>query len=138
MWHIVKVLQNEARANTRPIHPVLRLNTRNFIAVMDKWRCRMEAAIDYRRCKRFSHQSTILLEDEIRGSFSYGRISNMSGDGMYFETEFAFRLGTRVRFRLDDPPFKSCPAEYCGIVKWCNELHGDTSNYLFGVGVEFC
>ena len=53
----------------------------------------MEAAIDYRKCKRFYHNSTILLEDEESGSFSYGKINNMSGNGMYFETEFAFRLG---------------------------------------------
>jgi hypothetical protein len=99
----------------------------------------MEAAIDYRKCKRFFHHSTILLEDENRGSFSYGKIHNMSGDGMYFETEFAFKLGTQVRFRLENPPFKSCPSTYCGIVKWCKELNDDdTSHYPFGVGVEFC
>jgi hypothetical protein len=98
----------------------------------------MDAAIDYRKCKRYGHQSTILLEDEKSGSFSYGRIGNMSGDGIYFETEFAFRPGTRVKFKIDNPPFKSCPLEYCGIIRWCNELYDEPSNYPFGVGVEFC
>ena len=98
----------------------------------------MEAAIDYRRCKRFDYDSTILLEDENKGSFSYAKIKNMSGDGMYFETEFAFKPGTRVKFRLDNPPFKSCPNAYCGIIKWCQELYDEPSNYPFGVGVEFC
>ena len=98
----------------------------------------MEAAIDYRKCRRFDHHATILLEDEKKGSFSYGRINNMSGDGMYFETEFSFNPGTRVRFRLENPPFKSCPDAYCGIIKWCKELYGETATYPFGVGVEFC
>lgn len=99
----------------------------------------MEAAIDYRKCKRFYHNSTILLEDENKGSFAYGKINNMSGDGMFFVTEFAFRPGSRIKFRLDNPPFKSCPSEYCGIVKWCKEIGDDNSaDYPFGVGVEFC
>ncbi|MGD8344253.1 MAG: PilZ domain-containing protein [Desulfobacterales bacterium] len=99
----------------------------------------MEAAIDYRKCKRFYHNSTILLEDEHKGSFAYGKISNMSGNGMFFVTEFAFRPGTRVRFRLDNPPFKACPNEFCGIVKWCKESGDeDGGDYAYGVGVEFC
>ena len=99
----------------------------------------MEAAIEYRKCKRFIHNSTILLEDEQRGSFAYGKINNMSGDGMFFVTEFAFMPGTRIKFRLDNPPFKSCPSEYCGIVKWCKETIDDEGDgYPYGVGVEFC
>lgn len=99
----------------------------------------MEAANDYRKCKRFNHNSTILLEDESRGSFSYGKVSNLSGDGMFFNTEFSFKPGTRVKFRLDNPPFKSCPSEYCGIVKWCKEtIDENGADYPFGVGVEFC
>ncbi len=99
----------------------------------------MEAATDYRKCKRFYHNSTILLEDEHKGSFAYGKICNMSGAGMFFVTEFAFRPGTQVRFRLGNPPFKSCPNEFCGIVKWCKDTGDeDGSDYAFGVGVEFC
>ncbi|MDJ0984134.1 MAG: PilZ domain-containing protein [Desulfobacterales bacterium] len=99
----------------------------------------MEAAIDYRKCKRFYHNSTILLEDEHKGSFAYGKINNMSGDGMFFITEFAFKPGTRVRFRLDNPPFKSCPNEFCGVVKWCKDTGDeDGGDYPYGVGVEFC
>lgn len=99
----------------------------------------MEVAVDYRKCKRFFHNSTILIEDQNRGTFSYGKINNMSGEGLYFETEFAFRPGTRIKFRLDNPPFKSCPDDYCGIIKWCKEVDpDDTSNYPYGAGVEFC
>ena len=100
----------------------------------------MEAAIDYRKCKRFFYNSTILLEDEKSGHFSYGKIGNMSGDGMYFETEFAFKRGTKVKFSLDNPPFKSCPNTYRGTIKWCKELghQGDSSSYSYGLGVEFC
>lgn len=98
----------------------------------------MEAAIDYRKCKRFYHNETILLEDENRGSFAYGKINNMSGDGVYFETEFAFKPGTRVRFRLENPPFKSCPSTFRGIIKWCKEIcDEDGHDYPFGAGVEF-
>jgi hypothetical protein len=99
----------------------------------------MEPAIDNRKCIRFDHNETILLEDEKRGSFSYGKIHNMSGDGMYFETEFAYKPGTRVRFRLENPPYKSCPTIYCGVIKWCKALYDeDAPNYPYGVGVEFC
>lgn len=99
----------------------------------------MEAAVDYRKCRRFYHHSTILIENENNGSFSYGKINNMSGDGMYFETEFGFKPGSRIKFKLDRPPFKSCPNHYRGIVKWCKEIYDeDEPNYPFGVGVEFC
>ncbi len=99
----------------------------------------MEAAIDYRKCKRFDHNETILLEDENHGTFSYGKIYNMSGDGIYFETDFAFKPGTRIKFRLENPPFRSCPSTYCGIIKWCKEqIDEDRSGYPFGVGLEFC
>ena len=99
----------------------------------------MEAAGDYRKSKRFYHHSTILIEDETKGSFSYGKINNMSGDGIYFEAEFAFRPGTRIRIKLDNPPFKSCPENYCGIIKWCKEIYDDDEpNYPYGIGVEFC
>ena len=99
----------------------------------------MKAAADYRKCKRFYHNETILLEDENRGSFSYGKINNMSGDGMYFESEFAFKPGTRIRFGLEKPPFKSCPSTFHGIIRWCKENYDeDRSNYPFGGGVEFC
>ena len=98
----------------------------------------MEAAIDYRKTKRFYYNSTILLEDEQRGSFTYGQINNMSGDGMYFVTEFEFKRGTQIKFNLDNPPFKSCPHEYRCIVKWCKEtVDEDSGAYPFGVGVEF-
>jgi len=99
----------------------------------------MEAVVDYRKCKRFYHHSTILIEDEKKGTFSYGKIKNMSGDGMYFETEFAFKPATRIRFRLDNPPFKSCPDTYSGIIKWCKEIYDDDEPiYPYGIGVEFC
>lgn len=99
----------------------------------------MDAAIDYRKCRRFYHNSTILIEDQNKGAFSYGKINNMSGEGMYFETEFAFSPGTRIKVRLDNPPFKSCPDDLSGIVKWCKEIYDeDEPNYPFGVGVEFC
>ena len=64
----------------------------------------MEAAVDYRKSKRFYHHSTILIEDETKGSFSYGKINNMSGDGIYFEAEFAFRPGTRIRINWTTRP----------------------------------
>lgn len=57
----------------------------------------MEVSVDYRKCRRFYHHSTILIEDENNGSFSYGKMNNMSGDGMYFETEFAFKPGSRIK-----------------------------------------
>ena len=99
----------------------------------------MKAAFEDRKWKRFQHDETVLLEDENRGTFSYGKINNMSGEGMYFETEFAFRPGTIVSFRLENPPFKSCSSTFRGIIRWCNELYEeDRSNYPFGVGVEFC
>ncbi len=99
----------------------------------------MEVAINYRKSKRFYHNSTILLEDEHKGAFAYGKINNMSGDGMFFVTEFAFRPGTRVKFKLDNPPFKSCPNDFCGIVKWCKETGAEEDEgYPYGVGVEFC
>ena len=90
-----------------------------------------------RKTKRFEHRATVMLQDEHLGYFSYAQMSNFSGDGMSFETDFALKPGVKIKISLDKPLFKAAPMTYDAIVKWCKELSKDDSPYSYGIGAKY-
>lgn len=92
---------------------------------------------DNRKSKRFDYQSTIMLEDERGGYFSYGQLSNYSEGGIGFFSDFSFKPGNRIKIVLDNPPFKASPKIYRGTIQWCRESEPDGSRYLYAVGVKY-
>ena len=84
---------------------------------------------EFRKTKRFEHRATVMIEDEHFGYFSYAQMSNFSGDGMGFETDFVIKPGAKITINLDKPLFRATPKTYKAIVKWCKELAKDNSPY---------
>ena len=65
-------------------------------------------------------------------------MKNYSHDGMYFETETAFKPETTVNITLDKPLDRFPIKDFKANVRWCKELFGEMgSMYRFGLGVQF-
>jgi hypothetical protein len=92
---------------------------------------------DSRTSKRFDYQSTIMLEDENGGYFSYGQLSNYSEGGIGFFSDFLFRPGSKIKIVIDKVPFKASPKIYHGKVQWCREIDEDESRHAYSVGVKY-
>jgi hypothetical protein len=92
---------------------------------------------DYRKNMRYEHKSTILLANEHLEDFCYAQMFNFSGGGLYFESDFAFRPGSKIQIRFDRPPFRSAPKTLSSVVSWYRELPYDDSEYAFGIGAKF-
>lgn len=90
-----------------------------------------------RETKRMKFKGTIMLCDDSSEYYCYGQIVNISGDGMYFESNYGYRPGTILDIRIDNPPFKASPKYYAAIAKWCIPLSLNKSIIPFGVGVKF-
>ena len=97
----------------------------------------MKSGTDFRKDKRFEFQDTVILENKDSGHWSYGNSVNISGVGLFFESEIPFNSGVRLTVQFNNPPFKSMQKTFPTIVRWCKELSYDTTASYFGVGVEF-
>ena len=98
----------------------------------------MNTNTELRKVRRFDHKTTVMLENEPSGQFSYAQMINFSGGGMGFGSDFALRPGTIINIRLDKPIFRSAPKTYSAIVRWCKQLSDDNLLCPYGVGVEYC
>ena len=90
-----------------------------------------------RIAKRMVHEGTIMLCDDAAEYYTYARARNLSGDGMYFESDYGFKRGRILDIRLDNPPFKTAPKYYTATVRWCKPLSWKDPILTFGVGVKF-
>ena len=90
-----------------------------------------------RTAKRMAHRGIIMLCDDSSEFYTYAQVGNISGDGMYFESDHGFRLGRVIDIRFDNPPFRTAPKYYTATVKWCKSLSLDESILPFGIGVRF-
>ena len=97
----------------------------------------MLESFERRKIKRLNHRCTIMLADEHSGYYCYAQLNNISGDGMYLETEYRFASGAEIDIRFDKPPFRSALKKYHAIVKWCRPLDVDESESSYGVGVKY-
>jgi hypothetical protein len=97
----------------------------------------MLESLEHRKHNRLNHRSTVMLTNEQTGLHCYAQLCNISGDGMYLETEYSFSLDTEIDIRFDTPPFRSAAKKYHAIVKWCRPLADNESESAYGVGVKF-
>ena len=97
----------------------------------------MKKSPEQRKAKRLNHRGTIMLTDESSGYYYYALVNNLSGEGMYFLSEHAFKPGKEIAIRLDNPPFKAAPKNYHATVRWCRLLSEDESTDTYGVGVKY-
>jgi hypothetical protein len=97
----------------------------------------MKSGIDFRQDKRFEFQDMVILENQDSGQWCYGRSVNISGVGLFFESEIPYSPKVRLTVQFNNPPFKSMQKTFPSIVRWCKELPYDSTASFFGVGVEF-
>ena len=97
----------------------------------------MLESLEHRKHNRLNHRSTVMLTNEQTGQLCYAQLCNISGDGMYLETEYSFKPGTQIDIRFDKPPFRSATKTYHAIVKWCRPLDENESESSYGVGVKY-
>jgi hypothetical protein len=97
----------------------------------------MKSGTDFRKDQRFQFQDTIILENTDSGQWCYARSVNISEMGMFFESEYNFKAGTRIIVKFNHAPFNSSQKTYSSIVRWCKELAYESSASSYGVGVEF-
>jgi len=97
-----------------------------------------DAAMDFRKSKRYNYTATGLLEDIGKRNLVYAEMKNYSHDGMYFETETAIKPEATVNIMMDKPVERFHIRDFRATVRWCNELFGEMgSKNLFGMGVKF-
>jgi hypothetical protein len=77
----------------------------------------MKSGADFRKDKRFMFQDTVILENQNSGQWVYARSVNISGVGLFFESEISFDRGTRIIIQFNNPPFKSTQKTYPSIVR---------------------
>ena len=97
----------------------------------------MVSSTDFRKSIRFEHKSTVMLAHEHSDYFLYAQMFNFSGGGLYFESDTAFKQGTKIQIKFDRPPFQSGPKTLRSVVMWCRELTDFDSDYYYGIGVKF-
>lgn len=86
--------------------------------------------------KRLKYKATVMIEVRDAGIFHYATMNNLSGDGLYFGSDYALRPGTFITIRLDNPPFAAAPKIYLGEVLRCEELVGNYDSHLYGLGIK--
>ena len=97
----------------------------------------MVSDTDFRKRIRFEHKSTIMLADEHSDYFSYAQMFNLSSGGLYFESDIAFKQGTKIQIQFDRPAFQSGLRTLRSVVRWCRELTDFDSDYYYGIGIKF-
>ena len=97
----------------------------------------MLESFERRKHSRFNHRSTVMLANENSGYYCYAQLNNISGDGMYLETDCSFKPGVEIDIRFDKPPFRTAAKKYHAIIKWCRPLDVNESESSYGVGVKY-
>jgi hypothetical protein len=96
----------------------------------------MDKASERRKEERIEQKGTIMVSDEAADYWVYAQISNVSENGLYFESEQSFRPGNKIQFRYENLPYKSFPEDHPATVQWCRRLSKEESSLSFGVGVK--
>lgn len=97
----------------------------------------MKTGSERRKDKRINQTGTIMVSDERAEYYAYAQIGNVSGSGMYFESEHALTPGRNIKIRYDNPPYKSMPKDYSATVQWCRRLSAKESMLSFGIGAKY-
>lgn len=97
----------------------------------------MASSPNHRKSKRFVHESIVMLANENAEYFSYAKMFNFSGGGLYLESDVALQPRTKLQIRFDRPPFQSGPKVLSSLVIWCREVADYNSDYIYRIGVKF-
>jgi hypothetical protein len=91
-----------------------------------------------RNSQRFEVKAPVMLED-FRTSFYYkGIIYNYSADGVYLESDYAPRPGRKIRLKVNDAHDIFLTELYLAEIRWRRPLTDETSDYPYGIGMQYC
>jgi hypothetical protein len=91
-----------------------------------------------RNSEHFNYKATVMIEHVCTGYCYHGTMYYYSGDGIYFESDYAPRPETKIRIRVNNLPFISTPHAYFAKVRWRQQLTDNDSSYSYGIGVKYC
>ena len=104
---------------------------------MANGRFQMDSNPENRSTPRFRHETTIMIENYPVGEYHEGRMFNYSRSGMYFESDFAPKVGSDIFVGIENSPYSEGHDVYRARVVWCKELPEEASYYYYGVGVKY-
>ena len=98
----------------------------------------MTALAYQRSTQRFEVEAFVMLED-FQTNFHYnGTIYNYSADGVYLESDYAPRPGRKMRIRFNGARDIFDAGLYLAEIRWRQALADDTSDYAYGLGMQYC
>jgi len=97
----------------------------------------MESNPEQRDTSRFRHETQIMFEHYSSGRYYEGRMFNYSRGGMYFESDFAPKVGAEIFIGVENSPHTACQNVYRAKVIWKKELADGQSFFFYGVGVKY-
>jgi hypothetical protein len=98
----------------------------------------MPAAAYQRTSERIEIQVTVTLEDFRTGFFYNGTIYNYSNDGLYLESHYAPRPGRQIRLKVGGAHNIFKLQSYMAVIRWRRYLNNGSSDYAFGIGIQYC
>ena len=97
----------------------------------------MDSNPENRDAPRFRHEATVMFENYPAGDYHEGRMYNYSRSGMYFESDFAPKIGSDIFVGIENSPYSAGHDVYRAKVVWCKELPEKASYFYYGVGIKY-
>lgn len=98
----------------------------------------MTALAYQRNSQRFEVEALVMLEDFRTGFYYKGTIYNYSADGVYLESGYAPRPGRKMRLKVNGARDIFVTDLYLAEIRWRQPLADDTSDYSYGIGMQYC
>lgn len=104
----------------------------------------MEDRAEKRSCERHYQEAQITVAYFNTSRHYLATMLNYSEEGLYFESDFAFKSGTSIFIRLEkrltdlseDKIHYGFRSATLGKVKWCREVHNGES-FRYGTGIRY-
>ena len=97
----------------------------------------MDSNPENRNTPRFRHEATVMIENYPTGDYHEGRMYNYSRSGMYFESDFAPKIGSDIFVGIENSPYSAGHDVYRAKVMWCQKLPEKASYFYYGVGIKY-
>ena len=97
----------------------------------------MESKPDQRDFARFRHEASIMFENYPSSRYYEGMMFNYSRGGMYFESDYAPKVGAEIFIGVENSPHTAGHDVYRAKVIWRKQLTDRQSFFFYGLGVKY-
>jgi hypothetical protein len=98
----------------------------------------MNALAYQRNSQRFEVETSVMLEDFRTGFYYKGTIYNYSANGVYLESDYAPRPGRKMHLKVNGVNDIFATELYLAEIRWRQPLFDETSDYSYGIGLQYC